>query len=239
MSKWARAAGSAPRSSSRSTFSTEPIQAAWWSSVPAGEPTTTPLNCGPTRSSTRSRFPLCAERTITSCASGSSVSGSGVVGRSPRAIEATAASAGSTSVEAPSRASSSCELVLPAQDGVLVRRPQRHVAAPGLAARPVDIGSVRDQELDRLRPSTTPDGVRDAEALVRVGAVLEQQPDVLQALVVEGVRECVRVGRLRTVLEQDPQTVRALRLGRVIDATRRRSGSRRPPAARASARGRA
>ena len=110
-----------------------------------------------------------------------------------------------------------CELVLPAQDGVLVRRPQRHVAAPGLASRPVDIGPVRDQELDRLRPSTTPDGVRDAEALVRVGAVLEQQPDVLQALVVEGMRECVRVRRLRTVLEQDPQTVRALRLGRVID----------------------
>ncbi len=34
------------------------------------------------------------------------------------------------------------KVVLPAQDGVLIRRPQRHVASPGLTARQVDVGAV-------------------------------------------------------------------------------------------------
>jgi hypothetical protein len=87
---------------------------------------------------------------------------------------------------------------------VLVRRPKRHVATPGLTARPVDIGSVRNEKLERLRSSAAPDGVRHTSALVRIDAVLEQQPHVLQPLVVESVRQRVRAARLRTVLEQDP-----------------------------------
>ena len=53
--------------------------------------------------------------------------------------------------------------------------------------------------------------------LVRVGAVVEQEPDVLEALVVERVRERVRPARLRAVLEQDREALGALRLGRVVE----------------------
>ena len=100
---------------------------------------------------------------------------------------------------------------------MLVRRPQRDVAAPRLAARPVDVGAVLGEEPDERRPAPAPDGVGDQEALVRVRAGLEQEPDVLLALVVERVRERVRAARRRPVLEQEPQALGALGLGRVVD----------------------
>ena len=55
------------------------------------------------------------------------------------------------------------------------------------------------------------------EALVRVAAVLEQQADVLDPVVVDRGRNRVRAVDLRAVLEQDPGALGALRLGRVVE----------------------
>ena len=104
-----------------------------------------------------------------------------------------------------------------AQHRVLVRRSQRHRASPRLAAGPVDVGAVLGEEPDERRPPPAPDGVGDQEAFVRVRAGLEQEPDVLLALVVERMRERVRPSRRRPVLEQEPQALGALGLSRVVD----------------------
>ena len=100
------------------------------------------VNWGPRTWSTRSSLPRSAERMITSCASGSKVSGRGVRGDSPRAIEATAASSGSTSVEAPRRASTAASSSFPRSTacwyGVRSGTSPRQVSPPGT----VDVGAV-------------------------------------------------------------------------------------------------
>jgi hypothetical protein len=59
--------------------------------------------------------------------------------------------------------------------------------------------------------------VRDERAGIRIGAELEQQPDVLEPVLVECVRQRVRAARRGAVLEQEPQALRALRLGGVVE----------------------
>jgi hypothetical protein len=59
-----------------------------------------------------------------------------------------------------------------AQYGVLVGRAKRDVAAPGLAARCVELGPVLDQQPQLLRSAPTPHRVREQRPLVRVGARL-------------------------------------------------------------------
>ena len=157
-----------------------------------------------------------AVRITTSCASGSNEAGGASVG--PLAArEAGDPGVGLVDI---GRGAEPCEqrrqLVLSSQDGMLIRRPQGNAAAPGLAAGPVEVGAVGSQQLDRLRAATPADGVCDREALVRVGAVLEQEPDMLEPVVVERVQERVRARRRGAVLEQDPEALRALGLGRVI-----------------------
>ena len=100
---------------------------------------------------------------------------------------------------------------------MLIGRPQRHVSAPGLAAGPVEIAAVLREQAQELRSATATDGVRDERALVGVRARLQQQPHVIEPIVVEGVRQRVRPARLGAVLEQQPEAGRVLGLGRVVE----------------------
>jgi hypothetical protein len=84
---------------------------------------------------------------------------------------------------------------------MLVRRPQRHVAAPRLPARLVEIGAVLPEQTQELRPAAAPDGVRNDRSFVRIRAAFQEQPNVLETIVVERVREGVRPPRLCAVLE--------------------------------------
>jgi hypothetical protein len=72
------------------------------------------------------------------------------------------------------------------------------------------------EEAYEVGVAATPDRVRDECALVRIGAVLEQQADVLEAVLVERVPEGVRACGRRAVREQEAQALRAFRLCRVV-----------------------
>ena len=109
------------------------------------------------------------------------------------------------------------DVVAVADHGVLVGRPERDAAAPRLAARTVEVGTVRGEQPDRRRAATAPDGVGDGERLVGVGARLEQEPRVLRVLVVERVRERVGAAGLGAVLEQRAQAGGILGLGGVVE----------------------
>jgi hypothetical protein len=91
---------------------------------------------------------------------------------------------------------------------VLVGRAQRDVAPPRLAAGLVQIGAVRGEQAHELGAAAAAHGVREVRALVGVGAGLQQQPHVLETLLVERVRQRVGVARARAVLEQQRQAGR-------------------------------
>ena len=99
---------------------------------------------------------------------------------------------------------------------MLVWRAKRHVAAPRLAARAVDLGAVRNEQLDQIGAAAAANGVRDERAVGRIGAVLEHETDVLEPVLVEGVGERVRAVDACAVLEQDAHAVGPLGLGCVI-----------------------
>ena len=73
------------------------------------------------------------------------------------------------------------------------------------------------EQLEKLGPAATADGVREKRALVRVCAGLEQDPDRLDPVVVERVRQRIRATCLRTGLEQQAKALRGLGLDRVVD----------------------
>jgi hypothetical protein len=100
---------------------------------------------------------------------------------------------------------------------VLVRRSKPDVAAPRLAAGTVEVGAVLGEQADEFRPAAAAHRVRDVGVLVRVGARFEEEPDVLEPLVVE--RVCERVGpvRPRPVREELFEARRARRLRRVVE----------------------
>jgi len=92
-------------------------------------------------------------------------------------------------------------VVTPANDGVLVRRPEREVAAPGLAAGSVEVTAVFCQQPQEFGASAPAHRVRDVRAFVRVGSRIQQEADMLErVLVVERVRERVRRIRGHAVL---------------------------------------
>ena len=99
---------------------------------------------------------------------------------------------------------------------MLVRRPQRNVPAPRLAAGAIEVGAVLGEQADERGPAAAVDRVRDVRVLVRVGSRLEQQSDVVEPLVVEGMGQGVRIARARAVLEEQLETGGAGRLRRVV-----------------------
>jgi hypothetical protein len=110
-----------------------------------------------------------------------------------------------------------CRLVAAAPPRMLVRGAEWHVATPCLPAGTVEVGSVLREQAHELRASAAADGMRDERALVRVGARLEQEPDVLERVLVERVRKCVRPARRGAVLEEQAQAVGLGGLGRVVE----------------------
>ena len=88
--------------------------------------------------------------------------------------------------------------------GVLVGGPERHVAAPGLAALRLQVGAVVDEQLEELRASTTADSMGEEGAFVRVCARFEQHAHRLDPVVIERVCEPIGAGRLGPVVEEKP-----------------------------------
>ena len=139
-----------------------------------------------------------------------------MVGRSPRASDSIAASAGSTSVDAPSSASVSATSSRARRRACWYGVRQRNVPAPRLTAGAIEVGAVLREQADERWPAAAADRVRDVRVLVRVGSRLEQQSDVVEPLVVECMGQGVRVARARAVLEEQLETGGASRLRRVV-----------------------
>jgi hypothetical protein len=123
-------------------------------------------------------------------------------------------------------------LVTAADDRLTVRRAKRHVSAPELAAGAVELGAVLREQPQERGTAPAADRVCEDRPLVRVHPGLEQQPDVLEPVLVEGVPERVRAAGLGAGREQQAQALGALGLGRVVDrlpVVRIRSGREEQP----------
>jgi len=106
-------------------------------------------------------------------------------------------------------------VIVSAQHGMLVRRAQRRVAVP-LVAGSIGIRAVLGEQPDELGAASAVHRRGDVRAVVRIGAVLEQQAQRLEAIEVERVQEGIRAARFRAVLEQQAQAFRVVGLDRVI-----------------------